>query len=167
MNNPQDDLRSQFLEGMSKVACTVTVVTTDGSAGRSGMTVSAMSSVSADGEAPCLLVCVHHEAPAAPLILANGCFCTNVLSTEQSEISNVFAGLSEVDNGDRFGCASWHSMRTGSPRLEHALAAFDCRVLSAERVGTHHIFIGTVQDVYVSDASSPLLYANRDYACLA
>ena len=44
------ELRQDFLQGMSFVAATVNVVTTDGPAGRSGVTVSAMSSVSADTE---------------------------------------------------------------------------------------------------------------------
>ena len=44
----QRALRQQFLHGMSHAACTVNVVTTDGMAGRHGVTVSAMVSVSAD-----------------------------------------------------------------------------------------------------------------------
>ncbi len=50
------DLRQDFLDGMSCVAATVNVVATDGPAGRAGVTVSAMSSVSADTEKPVLLV---------------------------------------------------------------------------------------------------------------
>ena len=42
------DLRQRFLAGMSQAACTVNVVTTDGPAGRFGLTISAMASVSAD-----------------------------------------------------------------------------------------------------------------------
>ncbi len=48
------DLRTRFLEGMSRVAAAVTVVTTDGQAGRFGVTVSSMTSVSADTfDPPC------------------------------------------------------------------------------------------------------------------
>ena len=42
------EIRTQFLDGMSRAAFCVNVVTTDGPAGRAGVTVSAMSSVSAD-----------------------------------------------------------------------------------------------------------------------
>ena len=49
-------LRQQFLHGMSHAASTVNVVTTDGVAGRHGVTVSAMVSVSADTPQPTLLV---------------------------------------------------------------------------------------------------------------
>ena len=163
MIESQDDIRSKFLQGMGKVSCTVSVVTTDGVAGRAGLTVTAMTSVSADGNAPTLLVCVHHEAPATPLLLQNGCFCANVLASEQSNIANTFAGLTETADGDRFGCAQWQPMASGAPRLEQALVAFDCKISSAERVGTHHIFIGEVQDVFIADEKQALLYGNRAY----
>jgi hypothetical protein len=49
---------SASCNGMSHAACTVNVVTTDGAAGRHGVTVSAMVSVSADTPQPTLLVCI-------------------------------------------------------------------------------------------------------------
>ena len=56
-------LREKFIGGMSHAAATVNVVTTDGLAGRGGVTVSAMSSVSADTPRPTLLVCINHQSP--------------------------------------------------------------------------------------------------------
>ena len=76
---PDQAIRSKFLEGMSHAACTVNIVTTDGPAGRAGVTVSAMASVSADSARPTLLVCVHHLSPAASKIVENGVLCVNVL----------------------------------------------------------------------------------------
>ena len=58
------DLRQQFVEGMARAATFVSVITTDGPGGQHGVTVSSMTSVSADGEAPSLLVCIHHKSPA-------------------------------------------------------------------------------------------------------
>src|SRR5580693_8430205 len=81
-------LRQQFLHGMSHAACTVNVVTTDGSAGRHGVTVSAMVSVSADTPQPTLLVCIHHLSPVAAAVLANGVFCVSVLREDQAHISD-------------------------------------------------------------------------------
>ena len=85
-------LRRNFLAAMSHAACTVSVVTTDGPAGRAGVTVSAMASVSADTPQPTLLVCVHHLSHAAEAILGNAAFCVNVLRDDQSDISDHFAG---------------------------------------------------------------------------
>ena len=163
MDGENDDIRAQFLQGMSAAACTVSVVTTDGAHGRAGVTVSAMSSVSADGAAPTLLVCVHSLSPAAKTIIANGTFCVNVLRDDQSFISDTFAGRLKPPSGNKFDCAKWQPMATGSPRVSDTLTAFDCKVQSAQQVGTHFVFIGEVQEIYVSSGGSPLIFANRAY----
>ena len=75
---------SDFIEGMSRVAAAVSIVTTDGAAGRDGMAVTAMSPVSADTERPTLLICVKSTSRPAPVIRANGVFCVNVLAEEQA-----------------------------------------------------------------------------------
>lgn len=164
MSEPVDpELRQRFLEGMSHTACTVNVVTTDGPAGRAGVTVSAMSSVSADTPKPSLLVCVHHMSAAASAIVENGVFCVNVLRDDQSYISDTFAGRRETPDGDKFSCADWAEQATGAPRVVDPLVAFDCRIASAERVGTHHVFVGEVQEIFTADRGSPLIFANRAY----
>jgi flavin reductase (DIM6/NTAB) family NADH-FMN oxidoreductase RutF len=161
--NPTADLRERFLQGMSCAAATVNVVTTDGPAGRSGVTVSAMSSVSADGNAPTLLVCVHEKSPTARTIIENGCFCVNVLRDDQSFVSDVFAGRTKTASDDRFSVGSWATMTTGAPRFVDPLTAFDCKVISSERVGTHHVFIGEVQETFLATGGHPLIYAHRAY----
>jgi len=164
---PDPVLRQAFLDGMSHTACTVNVVTTDGAAGRAGVTVSAMSSVSADGTKPTLLVCVHHQSPAAAKIVENGVFCVNVLQDHQSYISDTFAGRRETEDGDKFSCADWTKEATGAPRVVDPLVAFDCQVASSERVGTHHVFIGEVEAIFTANQGSPLIFANRSYGSTA
>ncbi len=57
MSEPADlTLKQKFFEGLSHAACTDNVVTTGGAGGRAGVTVSAMSSVSADTPQPTLLL---------------------------------------------------------------------------------------------------------------
>lgn len=157
------DLKQKFFDGMSQAACTVNVVTTDGTAGRAGVTVSAMASVSADAPSPSLLVCIHHRSPAAAAILANGAFCVNVLRDDQSHISDTFAGRVKTGDGDKFSCTSWVVGKTGAPRASDPLAAFDCRLMSSEQVGTHWVLFGAVEDIFVAERGSPLIYANRAY----
>ncbi|WP_421707214.1 flavin reductase [Algihabitans sp.] len=164
------DLRRRFLEGMSRVATTVSVVTTDGPGGRAGVTVSAMSSVSADGPQPVLLVCVHRDSPAAAAIRTNGVFCVNLLRDEQAGVSDVFAGRIKTVDGDKFSCALWTTLATGAPLAEDRLVAFDCRLLQEQAVGTHHVFFGAVQAVAPAPGEAAgeapgraLLYADRAY----
>ena len=163
MSAEYKNLRERFIKGMGLSASTVNVVTTDGRAGRAGVTVSAMTSVSADGDLPTLLVCIHHLSPAAQTIADNKCFCTNVLKDNQIYISDIFAGRQKPKNGDKFSCTKWCAMPSGALRTEDPLAAFDCRVKSSERVGTHHVFIGEVEDIFISPHGIPLIYANRAY----
>jgi DNA-binding transcriptional LysR family regulator len=114
-------------------------------------------------EKPVLLVCVHHLSPAAPAILANGVFCVNVLRDDQSYISDSFAGRFKDELADKFDCAQWTTQVTGAPRVVDPLVAFDCRVREHTRVGTHYVFFGEVQDIFVAVRGSPLIYANRAY----
>src|SRR3984957_12364400 len=156
-------LRQQFLHGMSHAACTVNVVTTDGRAGRHGGTVSAMVSVSADTPQPTLLVCIHHKSAVADAVLQNGVFCVNVLRDDQSHISENFAGRSGIRGAAKFDCAQWSTQVTGAPRVMDALVAFDCKVTASERVGSHFVVFGSVQDIHVAGTGAPLIYANRAY----
>jgi flavin reductase (DIM6/NTAB) family NADH-FMN oxidoreductase RutF len=156
-------LRQQFLLGMSHAACTVNVVTTDGVAGRHGVTVSAMVSVSADTPQPTLLVCIHHLSPVVTAVLENGVFCVNVLRDDQAHISDNFAGRSGAHGPAKFNCATWTTQVTGAPRVVDSLVAFDCRVTASERVGSHFVVFGSVQDIFVAGAGAPLIYANRAY----
>lgn len=160
-NNPE--LRDQFLSGMSRAACTVNVVTTDGDAGRAGVTVSAMSPVSADTIKPTLLVCVHYLSPAAEKIIQNGVFCVNVLRDSQTHISETFAGRSDNKVNEKFKCAKWTTQVTGAPRVIDSLVSFDCRLVSNIRVGTHYVLFGETEDIFVSDDGSPLIYTGRAY----
>jgi flavin reductase len=156
-------LRLAFLEGMSLSAASVSVVTTDGPAGRAGVTVSAMTSISADGPFPTMLTCLNASSSALPLVLENRCFCINVLRTGQTEISDVFSSRREAPGGDKFNAVETEVMATGAPRLTEALVSFDCRLISAERIGTHHICIGEVAAVITEHAGEPLLYGLRKY----
>jgi flavin reductase (DIM6/NTAB) family NADH-FMN oxidoreductase RutF len=162
-----EELRARFLAGMSHAAATVNVVTTDGPAGRAGVTVSAMTSVSADTERPTLLVCVHRDSAAAAAILENGVYCVNVLRDDQSWIADTFAGRFRAQVADKFDCAEWAPMPSGAPRVVDPLVAFDCQVVSSDLVGTHHVFFGEVSETFIAERGSPLIYARRAYGAAA
>ena len=168
-NVPQagdDKLRGGFLEAMSHAANTVYVVTTDGPAGRAGLTVSAFSSVSADVDHPRLLICLHHESSTADVIRTNGVFCVNMLRSDQAALANRFAGRTGAGE-DRFAEGNWGVTEAGLPFLKDALASLECRLSEQTLVGTHHVLFGAVQGVRLATGDSPLVYAGRDYAGLS
>ena len=148
---------------MSNAANTVSVVTTDGTAGRSGVTVSAMSSVSADSERPTLLVCVHNLSPVCGGILKNRVFCVNLLRDDQSFIADTFAGRIKPPGEDKFSCTDWTAGRTGAPVVADHLVAFDCELIHNFPIGTHVIFVGQVVDTIIHEGYAPLIYSNRRY----
>ena len=157
-------LRQRFLEGMSRAAASVSVVTTDGEAGRYGVTVSAMTAVSADTPTPSLLVCVNESSRTAGLIRDNGTFCVNVLRCDQAELADLFAGRVRTPSGDKFEALPWSTLVTGAPVLHGTLVSFDCRLKQAVRYGTHWILIGELADMLLHEhPRPPLIYANRAY----
>jgi len=157
-------MRQQFLAAMSRAACTVNVVTTDGRAGKAGLTLSAMVSVSADTDPPTLLICVHEQTLTAQRIAENGVFCVNVLRDSQAHISDCFAGRGDLQGEAKFACSQWRTSELGSPLLEEALVSFDCRVVSTQKVGTHFLFLGAVHHAEAPQDGSPLIYLQRRYA---
>jgi flavin reductase (DIM6/NTAB) family NADH-FMN oxidoreductase RutF len=161
------EARAAFLKAMTMTASTVSIVTTAGPAGRYGATVSAMSSVSADGERPTLLVCMNEKVSASPAIIENGQFCVNVLRDDQAAVSDGFARRSALPNDDKFSCTTWSGGQHGQPIIEGALVSFECRLLTRQQVGTHHIFVGEVLHIQAACGGSPLIYSNRAYATTA
>ncbi len=162
-DNPQNPLRQPFLDAMSHLTNTVCVVTTDGEAGRAGTTVTAMSPVSADGEAPSLLVCLHADSLTAQAIGHNGVFAVNVLGEGHSDLADGFAGRNGSSGPDKYDDVKYTAGTTGSARLDEAVAVFDCRVRLQQPWGTHIIFIGEVADVVINTPLQVLTYTKRKY----
>ena len=156
-------MKQDYLDAMSKAASSVAVVTTDGPAGKLGVTVTAMCSVSVEGPAPTLLVCIHHLSPVCEAIRANRAFCANLLGEDQAHVSDCFAGRSGAKNADKFDCAQWKRLATGAPVLVGGIAAFDCALSDNHLIGSHHVFIGAIQCVESGELGKPLVYHDRQY----
>ena len=157
------DLRTHFIEGMSRASTFVAVATTDGEAGRFGVTISSLTSVSADGDHPSLLACIHHRSPTATAILKNRAFCANLLAEDQQAVSDIFAGKGGGEPAERFDRVAWEAGPLGQPNLARATAVFECRLATALLWETHHIIVGRVLSVRLSDNPAALLYGQRAY----
>jgi flavin reductase len=156
--------RDSFIVAMRRAASTVTVVTTAGRAGHCGLTVSAMSSVSADP--PSVLVCVNRASPAAAAIAANGVFCVNLLTEHQRAISELFAGRLVQDRSSHRESGAWTRLVTGAPVLAGAAAVFDYRLGEQHRFGSHVVLVGVVVAA-TCGAGRPLVYHDRGYGAVA
>jgi len=154
----------RFREAMRLTASGVAVVATEGPAGRAGLTVSTLCSLSM--EPPSVVLCVHRDARALPGLLANGVFSANVLSQDQSRVADAFAGMVPELRDDKFGAGKWTALVTGSPVLEGAVCAFDCRLAEVFEFGSHRILVGQVLDL-LAEPRSPLMFSGRGYRQLA
>jgi flavin reductase (DIM6/NTAB) family NADH-FMN oxidoreductase RutF len=153
--------RQAYRNAMSRVASSVHVVTTDGSAGRAGLTMTAVASVT--DRPPTLLICVGHTASANALIKANGVFCVSTLSAGSEALADAFAGRGGLTQSDRFALGTWQCLTTSAPALIGARVAFDCRVTSIIEVETHSVFFAEVLAVALGAADQALVYLDRQY----
>ena len=151
--------RGDFLTAMRAVANSVTVVTTEGKAGRHGGTVSAFCSVSADP--PTVLVCLHGDSRIAETVAENGSFCVNVLPTSNQFASDRFAGRHDDTVTDRFDGISLETS-DGTAAILSGSTAFCCDIKDTVNSGTHRIFIGRVMSVKAGEPD-PLLYFDGAY----
>lgn len=159
---PADEipLRAAFIGAMRGAATGVSVITTAGPAGRFGLTVSAVASVSADP--PMLLVCINRRSPAFAAIRQNGVFTVNLLSEAQTHVADNFAGRAAAPFD--FTCARWAQDDAAlPPRLEGATAAFHCRIAQLHEAGSHAVIIGHVLGAFAGTAA-PLVHVAQNYA---
>ena len=158
--DPEPVSAAEFVEAMRSAVTGVSIVTTDGAAGRYGVTVSAFASVSADP--PMVLVCINRSSPVSAALCHNKCFAVNVLSTLQQGLADTFAGRPGRCTPYDFTAARWSESTTGAPVLVGAVAGLDCELETSLDAGTHRIFIGRVVCIAAS-GKDPLLYSNRMY----
>ncbi len=152
---------AQYRDAMAHFAGHVHVVTTDGPAGRRGVTVIAACSVS-DGP-PTVLVCLSRDQVDNDLFAENGVFALNTLANRQQPLAEAFSGATGLTQDERFALADWTTGATGAPVLPGAVASFDCRIVESHDVATHRILIGRVEGLSIGEGDTGLLYHNRAY----
>lgn len=163
--DPADDLVARFGREIARVPTCVSVVTTDGPAGRAGQTVSAVATASYDP--PMLVACIQQRSPASDAIAGNGVFTVNFLATRHDHVSDTFAGRPwpGKDRWD-FTCGDWEVGDADGPdrppRLADALLVATCRVAGRVAAGSHYVYLGQVTDVTSGDGEA-LVYLKRAY----
>ncbi|MCD7098785.1 flavin reductase [Stenotrophomonas sp. MMGLT7] len=144
---------------MSLLGAAVNVITTDGPAGRHGITASAVCSVT--DSPPTVLVCINRGSGRYRLFRDNGVLCVNVLAAHHQALSNRFANATEA--ATRFEHDRWTVLTTGAPVLADAGASLDCRVGQVTDVGTHSVFFCEVVGVATSKQAGGLVWFDRGY----
>jgi cob(II)yrinic acid a,c-diamide reductase len=152
-----------FVMAMREFAATVTVITSSLNGKRSGLTATAVCSLSNDP--PSLIACVNRETNTHPIIQQSRRFCINLLIEDQQRVAEIFAGPSGVDGEEKFTDAGqWVEGVLGLPILSDGLANIICDLTDTVDVKTHSIFVGHVKDVVFPRQGKPLMYANHNFA---
>jgi flavin reductase (DIM6/NTAB) family NADH-FMN oxidoreductase RutF len=151
---PIDD--AGFKLAMSHFASGVTVVTTEHDGSRYGMTVASFASLSLNP--PLVLVCIEKSVKTHDALAAAGHFGVSILAQSQADVSNRFASKSD----DKFSGVSMRQGELGSPLIEGAICAIECRVHAQLPGGDHTIFVGEVVDAQTRD-DAPLVYYRSGY----
>lgn len=152
----QESLAGQMRHALRRLAKAVVVITTRHEGQRHAMTATAVSELCMDP--PSMLICVNKTASLHPALEAGAHFAINLL---QSDHAPIAAGCSGKDKGEaRFQVGEWTDSVIGVPRLADAQASFVCRNVQHVGFGTHGIFIGQVDQVFVSGTVDPLIYVD-------
>ncbi|QBQ99850.1 flavin reductase [Paraburkholderia pallida] len=153
---------TDFREALSRAATAVTIIATEGSAGKAGVTCSAVCSVS--DTPPTILFCVNQRSAANSVIKSNGLLSVNWLQAQQADVSQLFSGVGHVPMHERFNDTRWQVSVHGIPYHTDALVSLDCRIASAMEIGTHSVFVAHVLNARTSAEVAPLVYCQRAYA---
>jgi flavin reductase (DIM6/NTAB) family NADH-FMN oxidoreductase RutF len=157
MSAPETTLSTQFdntefRKAMGTFATGVTVVTTTKENDVVGMTANSFTSISLNP--PLVLVSVGKNLSMHGNIHEAGFFGVTVLSGDQIDASNYFAGkrTPEVEATLTY---DWHE---SIPMLSGGLANVACRLWAEYDGGDHTLFLGEVVGLKVHSTANPLLY---------
>jgi flavin reductase (DIM6/NTAB) family NADH-FMN oxidoreductase RutF len=123
-----------------------------------GITVSSVSSLSADP--PLLMFNVDRRARSHELLVEAGRFGVNVLGEYQSSISDHCARRgSSKDIAD----LCMDPSTTSTPVLAGAAVHLDCTLEAAHPGGDHSIFVGRIHRIVLREDLDPLVYCGGRY----
>ena len=150
-----------FRFAMRQLASGVCLLTHGLGDARTGMTVTSVSSLSADP--PTLLVCFNKSASIYSGLRVGERFGVNVLSSEQKELADVFAGRTGLKGAQRFEQGRWLTTPRGVPLLLDAMATFECELDDLIERHTHAIAIGRVLHASQAPRGGALVYWRGGY----
>ncbi len=150
---------------MASCAAGVHVITTDGAAGRYGITMTAVAPVT--DEPPTVMLCINRSARIIPILSENGSLCINMLADEHQDVAEHFAGLTGLSPEERFAYHIWHRGKTGQLEIEGALVHLHGHIVGKHEIGTHFVFYVRLDEIKNCGCKRPaLLYFRRQFRFL-
>ena len=136
----------------------VTIVTASYQGERYGMTVNSFTSISL--EPPLISVSLKKLTHTHELVEKSGEFALTILSANQGDISDRFAGK-VPDITDRFEGVETEKLIIDAPLIKGGTAYFNCRVVNTIPIGENTLFFAEVIAARGEGEDEPLVYHNR------
>ena len=150
----------QLRQSMRAWTSGVTIVTASHAGEQHGMTVSSFTSVAL--EPPIIIISLQTASRTHTLVTQANAFAVTILSEDQQEISNRFAGRI-ADTEDRLAGLETELLVTGAPLIKGGLAYLDCTVMQSISIGTNTLFLAEVVAARGNGEGRPLVYHDRKY----
>ncbi|MFG6178521.1 flavin reductase family protein [Halomonas sp. THAF12] len=152
-----------FREALGHYASGITVITSHIDGDPIGFTCQSFYSVSMSP--PLVSFSVKASSYSYPRIRQAGRFAVNILSDEQTRVSNQFAR----QGTDKWHGVEWQESPLGNPIIAGSLHWLDCEIHAEHAAGDHLIVIGEVKALNPTEAAAtrPLLYFKGQYCDLA
>jgi flavin reductase ActVB len=160
--NAAPELLASFRQAMRELAAGVVVVTTFVDSREWGITVSACCSVSL--EPPLLLVSLASSSVATTAITNSGAFGVSLLREEHESVARYGARKGSPKFIAELCEPAPRQPESRTPAIRDALAHIDCQLAQAIIAGDHHILVGRVRAVCLSEpGGAPLIYHSRRF----
>ena len=124
-----------------------------------GMTVNSFTSVSVSP--PIVIVSLDNQTRTCELVKSSHGFGLTILSSDQKEISDLFAGK-VPEHEDRFAGVEFFFLDSLYPLISGGLAWMDCAIINEVSLETSTLFIAEVLTAEIG-SGEPLVHHNRDY----
>ncbi|HLO30757.1 MAG TPA: flavin reductase family protein [Anaerolineales bacterium] len=125
-----------------------------------GMTVNSFTSISL--EPPLVAVTLKQLTHTHDLVVKSGMFAVTILTAEQKELSERFAGkIPNITN--RFDSVPTDKLAIEAPIFKNGMAYLNCRVVNSIPVGENTLLVAEVVAAHGEGEGQPLVYHNREY----
>jgi flavin reductase len=149
-----------FRQIMGRFATGVTILTVNHEGEMRGITVNSLTSISLDP--PLVLVSIDKRARTHYLLEHASHFAISILSIEQKDWSDRFAGRLG-DLHAQFADIPHRLSPSGAPYIDGSLAVMHCRTTAIYPGGDHSIFLAIMEEASQGIDAPPLLFFRGRY----
>lgn len=154
-------IQQQFREAMSSLSAAVNIITTNGSAGKCGLTATAVCSIT--DSPPTIMIAINRNSKTNATLKENGVVCINILAKEHEETAMDFAGVTQLDIEERFRRHAWCIGEHQLPVLQDSLSNLQGKITHTMEMGTHSLFFIEVSNIHNRMGGAALAYFSRSF----